>query len=153
MARRSTPDHVPLHANLGLLGESGRDLIRHPFPSGHPARQLREREGTHRQDPRLHRQLERRLDPLRLGQDRRRDPRQSRSEVIGDFRIATPGLAASAAAASAAAGSSWRASVITSAFAVAGSLAGAIIANVARMADDQRGVILEVAAPLGSRSV
>jgi hypothetical protein len=32
--------HVPLHPDLGVLDEPGRDLVRHPDPPDHPARRL-----------------------------------------------------------------------------------------------------------------
>lgn len=44
------------------------------------AGQLRLGQGAHRDDRHVHLQLERWLDPLRLDEDRRRDPRQGRAE-------------------------------------------------------------------------
>jgi transposase len=76
LARTASSDHLPLLPDLGVLDEPVRDLVRDPLPWGDPARQLRFGQGAHRGDQPVCRQLERRGQPLRLGQDRGRDPRQ-----------------------------------------------------------------------------
>jgi hypothetical protein len=45
--------------------------------------------GARLDDQHVHRQLERRIDPLRVDEDRRRDPHQSGPQGSGDQRIAT----------------------------------------------------------------
>ena len=67
---------VPLHPDPRLLDEPGRGLVLHHRTPSHPPRHLRLRPRPQRQDPRLHRRLERPLPPLRLDQDRRPDPRR-----------------------------------------------------------------------------
>ena len=61
---------LPLHVDLGVVDELGRDLVRHPDPPCNPPRQLRERArpvGRHRA---LHPRVERIGHPVHLGQDR-----------------------------------------------------------------------------------
>ena len=49
LARPPSADHLPLHARpVGLLDEPGRDLVRHPYPPGHPPGQLQQRQGARR---------------------------------------------------------------------------------------------------------
>ncbi len=54
-----------------------RGLVRHHRTPSHPPRHLPLRTRVERQDPRLHRRLERPQTPLRLDQDRRRHPQES----------------------------------------------------------------------------
>ena len=68
--------HVHFTPTSRVLAEPGRGLVRHHRTPGHPPRHLRLRQGPQRQDPRLHRRLERPLPPLRLDQDRRPDPQE-----------------------------------------------------------------------------
>ena len=74
MAREAPAGHAPLHPDLGLVAEPGRGVLRHHHPPGHPPRLVRQRPRTRRRDPGLHRRLERALPPVRLDEDRRRDP-------------------------------------------------------------------------------
>jgi transcriptional regulator with XRE-family HTH domain len=83
--------HLPLHAHVGVLDEPGRDLVRHPHPQGHPAGQLPQRQGARGHDRHVHPPVERGLQPVRLGEDRRRDPRQGGPQASSDQRIATLG--------------------------------------------------------------
>jgi hypothetical protein len=59
------------HADLSVLDEPGRGLVRHHRTSGNPPRHLGQRPRPDHQDPRLHRRLERPLPPIRLDQDRK----------------------------------------------------------------------------------
>ena len=74
LAGEEPADHPALHPDLRVVAEPGRDLLRDHHPPGHPPRHLHQRQGPHRRDQHLHRRLERTLPPLRLDQDRRRDP-------------------------------------------------------------------------------
>jgi transposase len=74
VARSSSSDQLPLHPDVRFLDEPNRDMVRHPEPSGHPAGNISLGQGADRDDHGLHCQLERRVQSLRLGQDRRRDP-------------------------------------------------------------------------------
>ena len=76
--------HVHFTPTSGVVAEPGRGLVRHHRTPSHPPRHLRLRPRPQRQDPRLHRRLERPLPPLRLDQDRRRDPQESQPST--DFR-------------------------------------------------------------------
>ena len=55
LARGAPADHLPLHPDLGVLDEPGRDVVRHPHPPGDPARQLPLGQGAHRPDRGVHR--------------------------------------------------------------------------------------------------
>jgi len=92
LARSEPPDHVPLHPDLGVLDEPGRDVVRHPHPAGHTPQQLPLGQGSRRPDRGLHVELECRGLALHLGQDRRRDPRQGRPQAASDQRIRALGL-------------------------------------------------------------
>ena len=70
LARASSAGHLSLHPDLRVVDEPGRDLVQRAHPPGDPARQLRERQGADRDDRHVHRQLEYRLDPVRVDQDR-----------------------------------------------------------------------------------
>ena len=60
---------VPLHADLGLLAERGRDLLLGADPAPHPARQLPlDRRPAGRDQP-LHRRAQRRSQAVHLDQD------------------------------------------------------------------------------------
>jgi hypothetical protein len=59
-----------LHPDLRVLAEHGRDLVRHHRTPSYPPRHLPVGEGTQRQDPRLHRRLERPRPSLHLDQNR-----------------------------------------------------------------------------------
>ena len=48
LARAPSADHLPLHPDLGVLDEPGRDVVQRPQPAGHPPGQLSERQGAHR---------------------------------------------------------------------------------------------------------
>src|SRR6202142_650953 len=72
-----------------VLDEPGRDLVRHPDPAGDPARHVPLGQGAHCPDRGVHHQLERGCLALRLGQDRRPDPRQGRPQAVSDQRIGT----------------------------------------------------------------
>ncbi len=61
LARGQPPHPRPLHPDLRVLAQPRRGLVRHHRTPGHPPRQLRLRQGPQRQDPRLHRRLERPL--------------------------------------------------------------------------------------------
>src|ERR1700690_637056 len=74
-----------------VLDEPGRDLVRHPDPAGDPARHVPLGQGAHCPDRGVHHQLERGCLALRLGQDRRPDPRQGRPQAVSDQRIGTLG--------------------------------------------------------------
>ena len=71
-------DPRPLHPDLRILAEPGRGLVRHHRTPSHPPRHLPLRPRPDDQDPRLHQRLERPLPTLRLDQDRRPDPHESR---------------------------------------------------------------------------
>ena len=91
MARRPSSRQLPLHPDVGVVDEPDRDLVRHPEPSGHPPGELSLGQGTDRDDQRLHGELERGLNALRLGQDRRPDPGQSGAQAVSYWQIGTLG--------------------------------------------------------------
>ena len=73
-------DPRPLHPDQRLLAQPGRGVVRDHRTPSHPPRQLRLGQRPQRQDPSLHRRLERPLPPLRLDQDRRRNPQEGQPE-------------------------------------------------------------------------
>src|SRR5215471_12801574 len=73
LAGQAPPDHLALHADVGVVAEHGGGLLLDHHPAGHPPWQLHLSQGTHRRHRDLHRRLERPLPPLHLDQDRRRD--------------------------------------------------------------------------------
>ena len=77
----------PLHLDLGLLAEPGRGLVRHHRTPSHPPRQLPLRPRAQRQDPRLHRRLERPQTPLRV--DQRPPKRSSRRPTVRTLQTRT----------------------------------------------------------------
>ena len=87
LAGQAPADHAALHPDLRILAEPRRGVLRDHHPPGHPPRILRQRQTTHRRDPRLHRRLQRPLPTLHLDQDRRRDPATSHPST--NFRRAT----------------------------------------------------------------
>ena len=74
LAGQEPQGDTALHPDLRVLAQPGRGVLRDHHPTGHPARILRQRQGTRHRDQRLHRRLERPLPPVHLDQDRRRDP-------------------------------------------------------------------------------
>ena len=87
LARPPPPLHAPLHADLQLLAQPRRALVRradHEMDqTRHPPLSPRPR----RLDPHLDHQLERQPQAVRLAQDRRRDPRQPRRLLPADQRL------------------------------------------------------------------
>ena len=79
--------HAPFHADLQLLAEPRRALVRRTDDEVDQAKRppLRPRPG--RLDPHLDHQLERRPEAIRLAQERRRDPRQPRRLLPADQRL------------------------------------------------------------------
>ena len=71
MARKPRSSPRPM-----LLDEPRRGLVRHSGTAGYPPRSVQVRQGSQRQDPRVHRRLERPLPPLRVDKDRRTSPRE-----------------------------------------------------------------------------
>ena len=70
---------LPLHPDLGLVAERGRELLLGPDPPPAPARRLPlDRRAAGRHQP-LHRRAQRRPRALRLDRDRRPDHRQAES--------------------------------------------------------------------------
>ena len=86
VAGRPPPVRRALHPDPRLLDEPRRGLVRHRRTPGHPPRGVQVRQGPQRQDPRLHRRMERPLPPLRLDQDRRPDPRKG--QPLNNFKSA-----------------------------------------------------------------
>jgi hypothetical protein len=78
---------APLHADLQLLAESGRALVRGADDEVDQARRTPLGPRSRRLDPNLDRQLERQPEALRLAQNRRRDPRQPRLLLPADQRL------------------------------------------------------------------
>ena len=74
VAREAPPGDAPLHPDVGVVAQPRRGVLRHHHPAGDPSRLVRQRPAARRGDPDLHRRLERALPPVRLDQDRRRDP-------------------------------------------------------------------------------
>ena len=72
--------HVHYNANLRLVAEPGRALVRHHHPASHPTRDLLVRPPTAPQDQRLRGRLQHPLQPLRLDRHRGIHPRQSRTD-------------------------------------------------------------------------
>ena len=84
LARGEPPRPGALHPDVWLLAQPRRGLVLHHRTPGHPPRHLRLGQRPQRQDPRLHRRLERPLPPLRLDQASRRDPQEV--EPSANFR-------------------------------------------------------------------
>ena len=82
-------NRLSFHPDQRLVDEPDRDLVRHPHTPGLAPEQLPKREGIDRHDRRLHGPVERGLNALCLGQDRRPDPGQGRPEVSSVQRIGT----------------------------------------------------------------
>ena len=79
LARPPSALDLPLHADLGLVAERGRDLLLGAHPPPPQARQLPlDRRPAGRDQP-LHRRAQRRPQALHLDQTRRPDPRQAES--------------------------------------------------------------------------
>src|SRR5208283_4737511 len=71
-----SPRHLPLHADLVLLGQRGRRLVCQAHPPTAQARRLHlDRRVADRHQP-LHRRCQRQAQALRLDQIRRRHPRR-----------------------------------------------------------------------------
>src|SRR5215213_7821268 len=78
LAGRQSPRPRAFHADVGLLDEPGRGLVRDHPTAGHPPRHVRQCQGPHRCNPGLHRWLERPRASPRLDQAGRPNPRQSK---------------------------------------------------------------------------
>jgi hypothetical protein len=74
---RHPPLDLPLHADLGLVAQCGRDLLLGPDPPPHPAWQLPLGRRPSGCDQPLHRRAQRRSQTVHLDQAHRRAPRQS----------------------------------------------------------------------------
>jgi len=76
---REPADHPALRAHQLLVAQPRGVLLLRHHPPGHPPRHLHLRQGAHRRHRRFHRFLERPPAAVRLGQGRRRGPRQDRT--------------------------------------------------------------------------
>ena len=81
---------LPLHADLGLLAERGRDLLLGAHPAPAQARQLPLGGRPAGRDQPLHRRAQRRPQAVHLDQDRRPDPRQAESSECACALAAAP---------------------------------------------------------------
>ena len=70
LARAEPADHAPLHANVRVMAEHGRDLLRDHHPSGN----LPGHQGPHRRHHQVHRRMERPVPSIRVDQNRRPNP-------------------------------------------------------------------------------
>lgn len=77
MAYRQPAHPRAFHTDVGVLAQPGRSLVRHHRTTGHPPRDLRQRPRTHDGHPHLHHRLEQTIPPVRVDQDRRRNPQKS----------------------------------------------------------------------------
>ena len=88
LARREPADPRALHPDLRVLDEPRRGLVRHHRTPSHPPRHLRLRPRPQRQDPRLHRRLER---PLPTPSSGPRPPtRSSRKPTVQQLLTQAP---------------------------------------------------------------
>ena len=76
--RSAAPHPRPLHADLRLVAEPGRALVRDHHPARDPARLVREHRGAGAAHRGVRGELQRPLAPVRLDRHRRPDPRQDR---------------------------------------------------------------------------
>ena len=67
--------HVPLHADIGVLDQSGRTLVRRAHPKATPPRRPYLSQAIGSRHPRLHRPPQRKPQALQMDQIRRRNPR------------------------------------------------------------------------------
>src|SRR3954471_23149405 len=74
MAGGQPTDPRALHADLRILAEPGRGLVRDHREAGHPPWNLRIGTRPHRQDPSVHQRLEQPMPPIRVDQDGRPNP-------------------------------------------------------------------------------
>ena len=81
--------HAPLHADLQLLAQPRRALVRRADHEMDQTRKPPLRPRPRRLDPHLDHQLERQPQTVRLAQNRRRDPRQPRRLLPTDQRLRT----------------------------------------------------------------
>jgi hypothetical protein len=87
VAGQAPADHAALHPDQRVLAEHGlRDLLRDHHPAGDPPRQLHQRAGPDRRDPRLHRRLQPTLPALHLDQDSRQILTTTRRQSTSDTR-------------------------------------------------------------------
>src|SRR3954451_16419001 len=77
MAGGQPTDPRALHADLRILAEPGRGLVRDHREAGHPPWNLRIGTRPHRQDPSVHQRLEQPMPPIRVDQDGRPNPHES----------------------------------------------------------------------------
>src|SRR4051794_30952617 len=77
MAGGQPTDPRALHADLRILAEPGRGLVRDHREAGHPPWNLRIGTRPHRQDPSVHQWLEQPMPPIRVDQDGRPNPHES----------------------------------------------------------------------------
>src|SRR3954449_12530317 len=79
MAGGQPTDPRALHADLRILAEPGRGLVRDHREAGHPPWNLRIGTRPHRQDPSVHQRLEQPMPPIRVDQDGRPNPHESQT--------------------------------------------------------------------------
>src|SRR3954453_16210224 len=70
-------DPRALHADLRILAEPGRGLVRDHREAGHPPWNLRIGTRPHRQDPSVHQRLEKPMPPIRVDRAGRPNPHES----------------------------------------------------------------------------
>ena len=81
MAGGATPVHPAFHADLRILDEPGRALVRADHAAPDPARLLRQRQGPVRQDRGVRRRLQRRSQAVPVDGHKRRDLRETRASM------------------------------------------------------------------------
>src|SRR3954462_675946 len=86
MARSKPAVRHPLHPDSRVVDEPGRGLVLDDRAASDPPGSVQLGQGPQRQDPRLHRRLDRPLASLRVDQDSRRDPQEGQPDE--DFKCA-----------------------------------------------------------------
>jgi transposase len=81
----------PLHPDLCLVDQPGREMVCRDHREANPSGHTQEHEEAHRRHPCLPRRLEQGSAPLRVDQDCRRHPGLRRQILLQDFRLRTLG--------------------------------------------------------------